>query len=393
MLLCCCRSVRISISLLPCCSESLDRLSPQTKNSVGRWSCLEPRWSVRSNDDRAFGYEGVDGATSCSISQESSGRRPMNDMNTNVGLSPVAADLSFPTRFGKRSIASTGMYHTQSRSQQDKGRWNGNSNKSRLPQMMKPFDICESSLVASSISQSKESWVKKFVTDVPREILRPGMVLLKNFLSLDDQVKIVRMCRELGLGEGGFYQPGFDDGRKLRLQMMCLGLDWDPQTNKYGETRRLDGARPPAVPENFTSITEKAIEAAHNLIKTDISAGNVADILPLMRPNICIVNFYNTSGRLGLHQDKDESRESLEKRLPVVSISLGDAAEFLYGDQRDVDKAEKVALESGDVLIFGGSSRHIFHGVASVIPDSAPAAFQQASKLRSGRLNLTFREF
>ncbi len=51
----------------------------------------------------------------------------------------------------------------------------------------------------------------------------------------------------------------------------------------------------------------------------------------------------------------------------MVSFSIGDTAEFLYGDQRDVDKAEKVSLESGDVLVFGGESRHIFHGVASII--------------------------
>lgn len=92
-------------------------------------------------------------------------------------------------------------------------------------------------------------------------------------------------------------------------------------------------------------------------------------------------------------QDRDESRESLHKGLPVVSFSLGDSAEFLYGDERDVEKAEKVVLESGDVLIFGGESRLVFHGVSSIVPNSAPKELLQDTGLRPGRLNLTFRQF
>lgn len=92
-------------------------------------------------------------------------------------------------------------------------------------------------------------------------------------------------------------------------------------------------------------------------------------------------------------QDKDESPESLRKGLPVVSFSIGDIGEFLYGDQRGVKKAERVRLESGDVLIFGGVSRHIFHGVSSVQPKTAPAALLDETNLRPGRLNLTFREY
>lgn len=77
----------------------------------------------------------------------------------------------------------------------------------------------------------------------------------------------------------------------------------------------------------------------------------------------------------------------------MVSISIGDSADFLYGDQRDIGKAESVVLKSGDVLIFGGHSRHIFHGVTSIIPDSAPVNLLEETKLRPGRLNLTFRQY
>ncbi|KAG9143271.1 hypothetical protein Leryth_010197 [Lithospermum erythrorhizon] len=65
----------------------------------------------------------------------------------------------------------------------------------------------------------------------------------------------------------------------------------------------------------------------------------------------------------------------------MVSISIGDSAEFVYGDQRDLEKAEKVVLESGDVLIFGGSSRHIFHGVTTINAETAPKSLLEESNL------------
>lgn len=92
-------------------------------------------------------------------------------------------------------------------------------------------------------------------------------------------------------------------------------------------------------------------------------------------------------------QDRDESQESLQKGLPVVSFSIGDSAEFLYSDEKDVHNADKVILESGDVLIFGGQSRHIFHGVSSILPNTSPKVLLEDANLRPGRLNLTFREY
>ncbi|PIN01617.1 DNA oxidative demethylase [Handroanthus impetiginosus] len=225
------------------------------------------------------------------------------------------------------------------------------------------------------------------------EVLRPGMLLLKRYIPLSEQVDIVNRCRTLGCGPGGFYRPGFDNGAKMRLYMMCLGLDWNPQTKIYAKRRRHDNATPPDIPSEFSSLVGRVLDYSHTLIKGPFDTINVENVLPSMAPDVCIVNFYNTTGRLGLHQDHDESKESLVKGLPVVSISVGDSAEFLYGDQRDVDKAENVVLESGDVLIFGGESRHIFHGVKRIIPNTAPPPLLEMTKLRPGRLNLTFREY
>ncbi|KAK1563048.1 hypothetical protein Q3G72_021453 [Acer saccharum] len=246
----------------------------------------------------------------------------------------------------------------------------------------KPFDICFSRKNYFNAEGTGRS-----------SVLRPGMVLLKRYINVRDQIQIVKTCQELGKGPGGFYQPGYKSGAKLRLHMMCLGLNWDPEAKEYEELRSFDGCEPPAIPDKFLRLVRIAIRDAHSLIEKDLIANHVEEILPAMSPDICIVNFYNTSGRLGLHQDCDETEYSLRKGLPVVSFSVGDSAEFLYSDERDAENAEKIVLESGDVLIFGGESRLVFHGVSRIIPNSAPVILLERTCLRPGRLNLTFREY
>lgn len=133
-----------------------------------------------------------------------------------------------------------------------------------------------------------------------------GIVVIYLFI-LFPQVDIVNRCQELGRGPGGFYRPGYSDGAKLRLYMMCLGLDWNPQTRRYGEIRHHDNVAPPGIPEEFTSLVHRALDESHTLIKRELETENVEDILPSMSPDVCIVNFYTTTGRLGLHQVGFES--------------------------------------------------------------------------------------
>ncbi|XVF65910.1 hypothetical protein PTKIN_Ptkin09bG0288700 [Pterospermum kingtungense] len=151
--------------------------------------------------------------------------------------------------------------------------------------------------------------VERFKICLPRsrgfetqEILRPGMVLLKRYISLCEQINIVKTCHMLGEGPGGFYRPGYKDGAKLSLYMMCLGLNWDPQTRKYDRLHPIDDCEPPDIPHEFCVLVQRAIQDAHFLIKKDSYMVNPEDILPLMSPNICIVNFYTKFGKLGLHQ-------------------------------------------------------------------------------------------
>ncbi|KAI3785423.1 hypothetical protein L1987_44541 [Smallanthus sonchifolius] len=219
------------------------------------------------------------------------------------------------------------------------------------------------------------------------EILESGMVLMKNYISLMDQAEIVNICHKLGVGPGGFCQPTYNSGHKSQLQRMCFGRNWDPET-RYKERYRSDGSEPPPVPEEFIPLVETTIQDAQAHINSNVE-------IPSMSPDVCLVNFYTSTSRLGLHQDRDESSNRLRRGLPVVSISIGDSAEFLYGFTHTTDEcnSRKVLLESGDALIFGGKSRLVFHGVKTILPNTAPLSLLQKTMLRPGRLSLTFRQF
>lgn len=264
-----------------------------------------------------------------------------------------------------------------------------------------PFDICFSvnkchiklARPLIEINREKRRENLRFKDVASWQYLRPGMVLLKRFLKLDDQVKIVKICQQLGVGAGGFYRPGYSDGAKLNLHMMCLGMNWDPDSRSYGPTRPFDKAQPPNIPEEFRKFVQDSVQVCHKLLEQNKGSANAKEELPPMSPDICLVNFYGSRGKLGLHQDKDESKASLDKGCPVVSFSIGETAEFLYGNARDVDKASKIDLQSGDVLIFGGKSRLIFHGVSNVKPKTAPSWLTDQTGFRPGRLNLTFRQY
>ena len=91
---------------------------------------------------------------------------------------------------------------------------------------------------------------------------------------------------------------------------------------------------------------------------------------------------------MGLHQDKDESERSLAQGVPVVSVSLGDTARFLFGGTRRRDPVAALLLTSGDAFVFGGPARLRYHGVSRIIPGTAPRALDLA-----GRFNLTLRQY
>ncbi|RLN87156.1 hypothetical protein BBJ28_00023667 [Nothophytophthora sp. Chile5] len=216
--------------------------------------------------------------------------------------------------------------------------------------------------------------------------LLPGMVLLKGFLSPQQQQELVNDAQRLGLAEGGFYKPTYASGAKCRLHQMCFGRHWNVVTEQYESHRsNFDGAPAPSLPDSWRLHAQRSLDAATAIDKQVLGTCQSAT------PDICVVNFYKKAGRNGMHIDKDESAEAMAMGSPVISFSIGCAAEFAYIDHypEPHEAVPIVRLESGDVLVFGGPSRNVVHALTRVYSGTQPDWLH----MRAGRLNLTFREF
>ena len=200
-----------------------------------------------------------------------------------------------------------------------------------------------------------------------------GVSWLKGFLTLDEQRALAARCVEILDGPAGAYVPTVRGGGRMRVRMVCLGRHWNPLTYRYEATRAdHDGAAVPPVPDDFARLASRiAAEAGF-----------------AFTPDICLINAYGADGRMGLHQDKDESRASIDAGFPVVSLSLGATARFLFGGLRRKEPVEAMLLESGDAFVFGGPARLRYHGVSRIVPGTAPEALGI-----DGRINLTFRKY
>jgi alkylated DNA repair protein (DNA oxidative demethylase) len=97
-------------------------------------------------------------------------------------------------------------------------------------------------------------------------------------------------------------------------------------------------------------------------------------------PEACLINRYEPGTRLSLHQDKDEQ----DYAQPIVSVSLGLPAVFLFGGAKRNDRAQRVPLHNGDVVVWGGTARLYFHGVNPLAEGEHPLT-------GATRINLTFR--
>jgi DNA oxidative demethylase len=98
-------------------------------------------------------------------------------------------------------------------------------------------------------------------------------------------------------------------------------------------------------------------------------------------PEACLVNFYDSEARMGLHQDRDEQ----ELAAPVVSLSLGDAALFRIGSESRKGPTKSIRLQSGDAFVFGGPARLAYHGIDRLYSGTSTLL------ANGGRLNLTLR--
>ena len=196
---------------------------------------------------------------------------------------------------------------------------------------------------------------------------------MRGYLSLDRQRALIEQCRALVDGDVPAYVPVVRGGGKMHVRMLCLGRHWNGKTYTYGPTRSdFDDLPAPPLPDEFRALAHDAAAAVGMTLAADL----------------CILNHYDAEGRMGLHQDKDESEPSLTAGLPVVSVSLGDTARFLFGGTRRREPVEALMLESGDAFVFGGPARLRYHGVSRILPGTAPDGLEMA-----GRFNLTLRQF
>lgn len=157
-------------------------------------------------------------------------------------------------------------------------------------------------------------------------------------------------------------------GQRMSAAMTnCGAVGWvtDRKGYRYDRLDPESGRPWPVLPQSIAQLAERAA----------VEAG-----LGPFRPDVCLINRYQPGARMSLHQDRDEHDFS----WPIVSVSLGLEATFLFGGAKRSDKPLRLALTHGDVLVWGGASRLNFHGIAPVAEGCHPTVGRM-------RLNLTMR--
>ena len=199
-----------------------------------------------------------------------------------------------------------------------------------------------------------------------REDMAEGAVLLHGHAKPVEGELIVAL-REI-VAQAPFRRMHTPGGHQMSVAMTnCGQLGWITDRSGY----RYDGNDPetgqpwPAMPAAFLQL---AIEAA--------ATAGFKDFMP----DACLINRYEPGARMSLHQDRDEQ----DFDAPIVSVSLGLPAIFLFGGLERSEKPRRFRLEHGDVVVWGGPSRLVFHGVAPLVDG-------EHSLLGRQRINFTFR--
>ncbi|WP_144629966.1 DNA oxidative demethylase AlkB [Bordetella genomosp. 13] len=199
-----------------------------------------------------------------------------------------------------------------------------------------------------------------------REALGPQACVLRGF-ALEYVPRLLPALREIERTAPArqLVTPG---GRTMSIAMSnCGALGWTSSRNGYRYTARdpASGQPWPSMPAPFLELAQAAADAAGH---------------PGFVPDACLINRYDPGTRLSLHQDRDEH----DLDHPIVSVSLGIPAVFLFGGLRREDATQKVPLFHGDVVVWGGADRLRYHGVQPVREAEHP-------ELGRLRINLTFR--
>ena len=196
--------------------------------------------------------------------------------------------------------------------------------------------------------------------------LATGAVVLHAF-ALDVDVSILAAIAAVSAA-APFRQLSTPGGHLMSVAMTNCGLaGWitDARGYRYTATDPLSGRPWPPMPPDLSALAQRAATSA--------GWGD-------FNPDACLVNRYEPGARMSLHQDRDE-RELLH---PIVSVSLGLPARFLFGGLARTDRVQRVTLAHGDVVVWGGAARLAFHGVDALRDGTHPLTGRC-------RINLTFR--
>jgi len=200
-----------------------------------------------------------------------------------------------------------------------------------------------------------------------REVMARGAVLLRGF-ARPVEADLIAGLRDI-IEQAPFRHMQTPGGHQMSVAMTnCGGAGWVTDRTGY----RYDGVDPnsgkpwPAMPPSFRALAGQA--AAEAGFKG-------------FSPDACLINRYQPGARMSLHQDKDEA----DFDAPIVSVSLGLPAVFMFAGLKRSDRPRRFRLQHGDIAVWGGPMRLAFHGVA-------PLADGEHALMGRQRINLTFRK-
>ena len=201
----------------------------------------------------------------------------------------------------------------------------------------------------------------------PKEYLAEGAVLLRAFCAGEAPLLLHDLH---GIAAAAPFRhmttPG---GYRMSVAMTnCGAVGWvsDATGYRYSPIDPQTGEPWPAMPESFVRLARRSAEEAG---------------FPGFQPDGCLINRYARGAKLSLHQDKDER----DFGAPIVSVSLGLPATFLFGGKRRKDAVRRFPVRNGDVAVWGGPSRLSYHGVSPLADGEHPLT-------GPCRINLTFRK-
>jgi alkylated DNA repair protein (DNA oxidative demethylase) len=201
---------------------------------------------------------------------------------------------------------------------------------------------------------------------LPKDLLGPGTAILNGF-ALEVEAELALAIQSVA-NIAPFRHMKTPGGFRMSVAMTnCGRFGWvtDRTGYRYDIIDPETGQRWPEMPGSFLKLAGMAAEAAG---------------FPSFHPDACLINRYEPGARLTLHQDKDERNFA----HPIVSVSLGLPATFLFGGMERSDKTVRIPVLHGDVIVWGGPARLRYHGIHPLKEGVHPT-------LGHYRYNLTFR--